>query len=192
MSKRNKRSTAGRSRCGSFRKGITMKAEQVMRRELLALLRGGNAHMEFQEAIDRFPTEAINKKAVHVPYTPWHFLEHMRITQWDILEFVRNPDHVSPPYPEGYRPAPNEKADRSQWEKTIRSFRADLKSLEKLVEDPNTDLLGPIPHAREYTIFREILTAADHNAYHIGEFAIIRQVMGIWPADNQYLTGTAA
>lgn len=147
--------------------------------------------MEFQEAIDRFPEEAINRKAAHVPYSPWHFLEHMRIAQWDILEFIRNPDHISPPYPEGYRPRPDAKADIARWEKTIRSFRSDLKSLETIAEDPGIDLFSPIPHAGQYTIFREILLAADHNAYHIGEFAILRQVMGIWPEDNEYLTGTA-
>ncbi len=169
-----------------------MNRETVIRHELIALLTGGNAHMEFQEAIDRFPMELINKRAVHVPYSPWHFLEHMRIAQWDILEFIRNPVHVSPEYPEGYRPRPDRKADAAVWKNTVNGFRADLKSLEDMVRDEKTDLFGPIPHARTYTIFREILTVADHNAYHIGEFALLRQVLRAWPEDNQYLTGTAA
>jgi hypothetical protein len=167
-----------------------MKADRIIREELLALLRGGNAHMSFNEVIDRFPMVSINRKADHVPYSPWHFLEHMRIAQWDILEFIRNPMHVSPDYPEGYRPHPGQRADEAQWRKTIRSFRADLKALEKMVTDDTTDLFGPIPHAKDYTLFREILLAADHNAYHIGEFAILRQVTELWPAGNQYLTGT--
>ncbi len=92
---------------------------------------------------------------------------------------------------QGYRPRPDQRADERQWKKTVSAFRADLKALERIVEDPGTDLFGPIPHAKNYTVFREILVAADHNAYHIGEFALLRQVMDIWPAENQYLTGTA-
>jgi hypothetical protein len=169
-----------------------MKPDTVIRQELLALLSGGNAHMEFNEAIDRFPMKDINKKAPGVPYSPWHFLEHMRIAQWDILEFIRSPKHISPDYPEGYRPRADEHADAAQWKKTVKGIREDLKALEDIVRDEKTDLFGPIPHAKGYTVFREVLLAADHNAYHIGEFAMLRQVMDLWPADNKYLTGTAA
>lgn len=169
-----------------------MKPDQLIRKELLALLRGGHAHMEFDEAVDRFPMDHINRKAPHIPYSAWHFLEHMRIAQWDILEFIRNPKHVSPDYPEGYRPRQDKHADEAQWTRTVQAFRNDLKDLEAIVEDRSQDLFAPLPHAKSYTIFREILTAADHNAYHIGEFALLRQALQAWPADNQYLTGAAA
>ncbi len=169
-----------------------MKNDQVIRKELLALLRGGNAHMEFTEAVDRFPMQDINRKVAHIPYTAWHFLEHMRIAQWDILEFIRNPKHVSPDYPEGYRPRPDKHADEAQWKRTVQALRHDRKALEELVADESVDLLAPLPHAQSYTVLREVLTAADHNAYHIGEFALFRQALQAWPADNQYLTGTAA
>jgi hypothetical protein len=157
-----------------------MEADQVVRDQLLALLRGGNAHMRFEEAIAGFPADQFNVKPAHVPYTPWHILEHMRLAQWDILEFIRNPDHVSPSWPAGYWPQPAEEADREQWEETISQFRADLAALCALVEDAGTDLYRPIPHAPGYTIFREILLVADHNSYHIGEFAVLRQVMATW------------
>lgn len=159
-----------------------MSADKVVRQQLLSLLSGGNAHMGFDAAVARFPVEHINRKPPRVSYTPWHLLEHIRIAQWDILEFIRNPDHISPDWPEGYWPSPDEQADEAQWEKTIDEFRADMKALQDLVADPNTDLFGPIPHAEGYTILREILVVADHNAYHIGEFAILRQVMGTWPS----------
>jgi len=168
-----------------------MNAVAVIRTELRDLLRGGNAHMAFDEVIANFPLEYINRKAPNVPYTFWHFLEHIRIAQWDILQFIRDPNHTSPNYPDGYRPRPNEQADEAKWQKTIDDFRADLKALQDLVSDLKTDLLSPIPHAKEYTIFRELLTVADHNAYHIAEFAMLRQVMDIWPAGSKYLTGTA-
>lgn len=163
-----------------------METDAVLREQLLALLRGGNAHMPFNEAVADFPLGAINAKPPNVAYTPWHLLEHLRITQWDILEFIRNPVHVSPEWPSGYWPALHEQADELSWLETISNFQADLSDLEELVKDPATQLSAPMPHAPGYTIFREILLVSDHNAYHIGEFAILRQVMGTWPADREH------
>ncbi len=159
-----------------------MSADAVMREQLLALLRGGNAHIGFDQAVAEFPMAHINTKPPNVPYTPWHLIEHIRIAQWDILEFIRNPHHVSPNWPEGYWPPSDEEADAARWETSMRDFRADLEAVQYLVSDPGTDLLATIPHAEGYTIFREILLVADHNAYHLGEFAILRQVMDTWPA----------
>jgi hypothetical protein len=159
-----------------------MQSDRVVREQLLALLRGGNAHMGFDRAVADFPPEYFNTRPANVSYTPWHILEHMRLAQWDILEFMRNPDHVSPPWPAGYWPPPAAEADQAQWDKTISQFRADLQALQDIVADPGTDLYAPIPHAPGYTILREILVVADHNAYHTGEFAVLRQVMGTWPA----------
>ncbi|UCC86408.1 MAG: DinB family protein [Anaerolineales bacterium] len=159
-----------------------MTADAVMREQLLALLRGGNAHIGFDQAVAEFPMAHTNTKPPNVPYTPWHLIEHIRIAQWDILEFIRNPHHVSPNWPEGYWPPSDEEADAARWETSIRDFRADLEAVQYLVSDPGTDLLATIPHAEGYTIFREILLVADHNAYHLGEFAILRQVMDTWPA----------
>lgn len=162
-----------------------MSNDQVMREQLLALLRGGNAHLTFNQAVADFPMESINRQPPNVPYSPWHLLEHLRITQWDILEFVRNPDHLSPDWPAGYWPDPGEQANEARWQETLAFFRADLQAIESLVADPQTDLLASIPHAPDYTIFREILLVADHNAYHIGEFAILRQVMDTWKPNSR-------
>jgi hypothetical protein len=157
-----------------------MGSEQIMREQLLALLRGGHAHMTFDAAVTEFPLDAINRKPPNVPYTPWHLLEHIRLAQWDILEFIRNPDHISPDWPAGYWPPAEAQADAAQWQQTIAAFQADLKSLEDIVNSPETDLFAPLPHGMPYTIFREIMVVANHNSYHIGEFAILRQVMNTW------------
>ena len=117
-----------------------MDADRVVREQLLFLLRGGNAHMTFDQAVADFPMERINSLPPNVTYTPWHILEHIRIAQWDILEFTRDPDHVSPRWPEGYWPPPDEQADEVKWEKTIGDFRADLRALQDMVEDSGTDL----------------------------------------------------
>jgi hypothetical protein len=161
-----------------------MSNDQVVREQLLFLLGGGNAHMSFDQAVADFPMEAINSRAPNVDYSPWHLLEHIRIAQWDILEFSRDPRHVSPEWPEGYWPAPQTQADQAKWEGTIASIRHDLQALQEMVEDPSTNLYGDLPHAPGYNILREILLVADHNAYHIGELAILRQVMGLWPGNS--------
>ena len=160
-----------------------MESDKVVREQLLSLLRGGNAHMNFDQAVVDFPIQNINIKPPNVLYTPWYLLEHLRIAQSDILEFIRDPNHVSPSWPEGYWPPENEEADQAKWEKTIRDFQADMETLQDMVVDQQIDLYAPILHAPDYTILREILLVADHNAYHIGEFAILRQVMDNWQSN---------
>jgi hypothetical protein len=158
-----------------------MNSDQILREQLLRLLQGGNAHMDIDQAVADFPLDSMNLRPPNVPYTPWHLLEHIRITQSDILEFVRDPRHESPQWPKGYWPDPDANADEAQWKATIKGIRDDLRDLGAIVQDPATDFFGPIPHAKDYNILREVLLTADHNAYHIGEFGILRQVMGTWP-----------
>lgn len=161
-----------------------MTADEILRQQLLFLLRGGNAHLSFEQAVADFPMAHINSRAPNVPYTPWHLLEHIRLAQWDILDFIRSANYVAPPWPEGYWPASDAEADAGAWHKTIAQFQADLQTLQEIVSDPATNLTAPLPHAPKYNILREILLVADHNAYHIGEFAILRQVMQTWPAGS--------
>jgi len=158
-----------------------MNADKVIREQLLALLRAGNAHMSFRDAVSGFPLKEINRRLPNASYTVWHLLEHIRIAQWDILEFIRNPHHISPEFPAGYWPKEDEMATATQWKKTIREFLIDLKAVEKLVKDPRTDFFNPIPHAKDYNLFLEVLTLADHNAYHVGEFVTLRRVLNMKP-----------
>jgi hypothetical protein len=137
--------------------------------------------MDFQDALTGFPIDRINVRVPNGSYTIWHLLEHMRIAQWDILEFVVNPKHVSPDFPDGYWPAVDKKATVSEWKKTVNRFKADLKAISKLVKNPKTDFFAPIPHAPDYTILREVLVVADHNAYHLGEFVSIRRILNLIP-----------
>ena len=158
---------------------------QAVREQLIALLDGHGAHMTFEEAVARFPDEAINQRAPHVEYTPWHIVEHLRLTQYDILEYVRNPAWVSPPWPVGYWPARDAVATPAEFAASVDAFLADRGALRAMVADPATDLLAVIPGSPGHTILREVRIAADHNAYHVGEFAILRQVMGTWPANHR-------
>jgi hypothetical protein len=163
-----------------------MDNDDNLRQQLLALLGGGNAHMRFDQAVANFPPEDFNRGASNSDYTPWRLLEHIRIAQWDILEFIRNPQYVSPPWPEGYWPQMGESADQARWEKTLQDFRSDQEALYQMVADPATDLLASFPHAPGYNLLREVLVLADHNAYHMGEFALLRQVMKTWTEDSSH------
>ena len=154
--------------------------DEIVREQLLFLLRGGGAHMPFEQVIADFPQEYCNSKPPNLTYSFWHLLEHIRIAQEDILEFIHNPDYISPKWPEGYWPAQDAQASEVEWEATIEKIRTDMKAFQVLAGDPQVDLYAPLPHASDYTIFREILVVADHNAYHIGEFGILRQVMRLW------------
>lgn len=158
-----------------------MNTDLALRKHVIALLDGRQAAMSFDDAVANFPMTAINTYPPNVSYTPWHILEHLRIAQWDILEYVRNPEHVSPDWPTGYWPAQDAQTDPDGWKRTIARFHEDFQAMRKIVLDPATDLFAPIPHGYNgHTILREALLVADHNAYHIGEFAILRQVMNTW------------
>jgi hypothetical protein len=163
-----------------------MTSESTVRDQIVALLGGGNAHMTFDEAVADYPLDAINTRPPHVPYTPWHLLEHLRLTQRDILDFVAADHYEEPRWPEDYWPSPDATADEQSWQETIRRFREDLAALIAIAEDPAQDLAAPVKHATtgSQTLSRELLVVADHNAYHIGEFAILRQVMGTWPPNH--------
>lgn len=161
-----------------------MAHDQELRTQLVALLRGGQAYMPFDEAVGKFPMDQINTKPATVTYSFWHLLEHLRIAQWDILDYITNSDYVAPEWPAGYWPAPDATTDTDGWQQTISQFHADQNALIAIIENPANDLTAPLPHAPQHTILREILVVADHNAYHTGELAILRQVMNLWPAKH--------
>src|SRR5690348_8579689 len=106
------------------------------RAHLVELLASGNAHATFEAAVRDLPPELRGKKARGAEHTAWQLLEHMRIAQWDILEFSRKPKHVSPKWPDGYWPSTPGPADDAAWDKSIRRFKADRKAMQKLVADP--------------------------------------------------------
>jgi hypothetical protein len=157
--------------------------DQALRDHLLYLLRGGGAHLNFDAAISGLPAELHGAKPAGVPHSPWRLLEHMRIAQWDILEFSRNPKHVSPPFPDGYWPVSDAPPDPDAWDRSVAAFRADLQAMCHLVANPATDLFARIPHGDGQTILREALLVADHNAYHLGQLVVVRRALGAWTAE---------
>jgi hypothetical protein len=157
-----------------------MDKDEVLRKSLVDLIKGGNAHADFQEAVKDFPAELRGKRPKGAPHSPWELLEHMRIAQWDILEFSRDPKHVSPDWPAGYWPESPEPPNTKTWEKSLKIFARDLAAMKKLAGNPKTDLFAEIPHGTGQTILREALLVADHNAYHLGQVIVLRRLLGAW------------
>ena len=151
--------------------------DQALREQLISLLAGGNAHISFEDFVKDFPVEKCSERIEGIPYTAWQVLEHMRIAQWDILEFSRDAKHVSPKWPKGYWPDQDEVGDAAKWNETVEKFRDDLKQIENLVNDPTNDLFARIPHGTGQTILREALLVADHNANHLGALSVMKRLL---------------
>ena len=157
-----------------------MEKDAALRQHLLELLKGGSAHTSFEDAIRDFPPELRGKRPKGAPYSPWEMLEHMRIAQWDILEFSRDAGHKSPKWPEGYWPESSEPPDEKAWDRSVDAFFQHLQSMCALVADDATDLYARIPHGDGQTVLREALLVADHNAYHLGQLVLLRRTLGAW------------
>ena len=153
--------------------------DQPLRDHLLYLLKGGGAHANFDDAMGDWPVQLAGVKVANFPHTAWMLLEHLRLGQWDIVEFSRNSKHVSPKWPEGYWPASEAPADEKAWIASMAAFRKDLLTMERLVSDRKVDLYARIPWGDGQTILREALLVADHNAYHLGQLVMLRKSIGI-------------
>jgi hypothetical protein len=151
-----------------------------LRQHLLALLRGGSAHVNFDAAVAQLPARLRGVKPEGAPHTAWQLLEHLRISQWDILEFSRDAKHKSPEWPAGYWPQTEAPPDSHAWDHSVRNFRSDAKAFEELISDTGVDLYAPIPHGEGQTLLREALLVADHNAYHLGQLVMLRRLLGAW------------
>jgi len=158
-----------------------MHHHQALCEHVIYLLEGGGAHLDFETAVFDLPAESRGRKPDILPHTAWELVEHMRLCQWDILEYCCDPKHVSPEFPEGYWPSESAPANDAAWESSLESFRRDLASMRDLVNAPHVDLLAPIPHGEKgHTILREALLIVDHNAYHLGQLVIVRKALGVW------------
>ena len=156
------------------------KKQKSLSEHLVELLAGGHAHVDFESAVKDWPADLQGKKPEGAAHTPWEVLEHMRIAQWDILEFTRNSKHVSPEFPAGYWPKTQAPPDNKAWNKTLAAFRSDLKAMIKIAQSKSTDFFTPLRHDDGQTVLREVLLVADHNAYHLGELLLLRRQLGAW------------
>jgi len=159
-----------------------MKSDQdrSVRQHLIDLLKGGGAHAKFDEVIDGIPAKLRGEKPPALPHSAWMLLEHMRIAQWDILEFSRDQKHVSPDWPKGYWPPTDAAPNAADWNASIGNFHKDLKAMQDLVANPKTDIYARIPWGEGQTVLRAALLVADHNAYHLAQLVDVRRLLRAW------------
>lgn len=156
-------------------------ADRALRAQLVDLLRRGNAHVPFDHAVADWPPELRGIKPPGQPFTAWRLVEHIRLTQWDIVEFTRSAEHRSPPWPEGYWPPTDAPPDADAWARSLAQIARDRRAMEGIVADPGTNLHVRIPHGTGQTVLREALVLADHNSYHLGQLVLLRRLLGAWP-----------
>jgi hypothetical protein len=158
-----------------------MAKDSSLREHLLYLLDGGGAHLDFANSIKNLPARLRGACPEGAPHTIWQLVEHLRIAQSDILEFSRNPSHVSPKWPEGYWPTVTAPESEAAWDKCLETIATDRQAMRDLVADPASDLFAPLPHGDGQTLLREALLIVDHDAYHLGQIVLLRKILGDWP-----------
>jgi len=159
---------------------IRKTSDKVLREHVIELLNGRGAHSGFDDVVKNMPEKLRAVKPDGLPHSAWMLLEHLRLAQWDILEFSRNRKYKSPKWPEGYWPETETPPSKAAWDKSLQQFRKDLKVMQQLVANPKTDLYARIPWGDGQTILREALLAADHNAYHLAQLVDVRRLLGAW------------
>jgi hypothetical protein len=155
-------------------------SDDPLRRHLVRLLDWPDAHAKFDDAVEGVPPESRGVQPPGLPYSPWQLLEHLRLTQRDILEFCRDPGYAQPAWPDDYWPASAAPPSGADWDESVAGFREDREALQQLVAEGIPDLFAEIPHGMGQTYLREVLLVADHNAYHVGQLLAVRRLLGLW------------
>ena len=153
--------------------------ESKLREQLIYSLSGKGAHLSYDQAVKGFPKALVGKRVPRLAHTAWQQVFHLWITQWDILEFSRDPAHESPQWPQGYWPANNAPDTPRLWEETIAKFRSDLAAMIALIRDPKSDLFTPFPHGDGQTLLREAILVIDHNSYHVAQLVDLRRLLEV-------------
>jgi len=187
MRKRGSAKTSARSRRAPRRKSTSARSSSskggdgALRQQLANALEWHDAHVDFERAVEGVPADMRGQKPQGLPYSLWQLLEHLRLSQRDVLEFCRNPNYVESKWPDDYWPQTDAPPDAAAWDKSIAAFRRDREALKALATDSRLDLFATIPHGSGQTYLRELVLMIDHNAYHIGELVAARRIIGIWP-----------
>ena len=158
-----------------------MVQEQQLKKHLSTLVSGKGAHADFDTAVKGISSDHYGAEVKGLPYTLWQIVEHMRLSQNDILDYMRNPDYKERSWPEGYWPKEGKPPKKDSWDQSVKSIKKDLREVKTIIENPKTDLFAQVPHGEKgHTILREVLLIADHNAYHVGQIIVIRRLLGDW------------
>lgn len=165
---------------GPRRRAASSRDTTRLTKQISSLLDWPKAHATFDAAVADIPPELRGRQPPSLPYSLWQLVEHLRLCQWDILDYMVNPAYKEKNWPQDYWPPAPQPPSPEAWDESIAGFKKDLAALKRLTASPKIDLLGDIPHARGVTYLRELLLVADHNAYHVGQIVAVRRMLGEW------------
>jgi hypothetical protein len=154
--------------------------KETLHKELVALLSKGSAHSPVEDILDGIPFDTLGKVPRSLPYSIWQLAEHIRIAQWDMVEFSKSARHKSPKWPDEYWPKEKAPTDAAAWENCIKQIKKDRKAFIKLLDKDGVDIYAPFPHGDGQNLLHEALQIADHTSYHLGEILVLRRLLGIW------------
>jgi DinB superfamily len=157
-----------------------MEHDKLLRQQLAKMIDWNEAHADLSAVVHDFPVKLRGEVPDGLPHSAWQLIEHIRLALWDILEFSRDPKHKSPKWPEGYWPKTAAPPNAKVWDESTKSILNAQEELRNLVKEPSQDLFKPLPHGDGQTLLREVLLAADHNAYHLGQLVLVRRALGAW------------
>jgi uncharacterized damage-inducible protein DinB len=156
--------------------------DTAIREHLARVLAWDDAHVGLEAAVADFPEALRGATPEGLPWSAWQLLEHLRLAQYDILDFCRNPNYREMKWPDDYWPKSATPPSAAAWDDAIDRYLADRRAAQALAADTSLDLGARIPHGSGQTYLRELLLIADHNAYHVGQLVLVRRLLGAWPA----------
>jgi hypothetical protein len=159
----------------------TATGNKLVIKNLIDLIEKGNAHVSLDKALSDTPFSLLGEKPGGLPYSIWQLAEHIRIAQWDILEFSRDASYVSPEWPAGYWPKENAPKSEEEWQNCILAIGKDRKAFSELIRNSGDSLEKSFPHGDGQSLLKEALVLADHNSYHTAEIIILRRLLNAWP-----------
>lgn len=163
-----------------MKKETNHSSHEILIENLTDLLNTGNAHVSLEEVLDDLNFNLLGKRPHDLPYSIWQLTEHIRITQWDLLEFSRDKNHQSPEWPEGYWPTETEPASGDRWDVCLKQIKSDRNAFIELLKNAGESLYIPFEHGTGQTLLKEALVLADHTSYHIGEILVLRRLLNDW------------
>ena len=154
--------------------------QDTLVKNIVDLIEEGNAHVSLDDALKNIPFSLLGERPGKLPYSIWQLVEHVRIAQWDLLEFSRNAKYVSPKWPDDYWPKEAAPKSVEDWKQCVKQISVDRKSFIELIQDAGENLYKPFEHGSGQSLLKEAFVLADHNSYHTGEIIVIRKLLNAW------------
>lgn len=156
---------------------MEVNSHRLTREQIVQQLEGGHAFLKIEDLLDEIDFNDLGKRPAGLPYSFYEQFFHIRVAQYDILDFTRNPDYEPREWPEDYWPLEAAPESKEEWEEQKKSFFKERDEMMNLILDEANGLNKPLEHGEGQTLLRESLLVLQHNAYHTGQLAILFRLL---------------